>query len=141
MAASAETAVATTNPRAPHGARRHSPAGPQRTGETTSRRRPKAAIGLDGTDATTGRRRPRAAAGPDRLTVAMFTVAAFLGVLALLAWQFRMTSGAPTKRVVLVRRVYQTRVITTVPGSGGSSVSQSVSSSGSAGALPTTKTS
>ena len=123
MAASAETAVATTNPRAPHGARRHSPARPQRTGETT------------------GRRRPRTAAGPDRLTVAMFTVAAFLGVLALLAWQFRMTSGAPTKRVVLVRHVYQTRVITTVPGSGGSSVSQSVSSSGSAGALPTTKTS
>lgn len=71
----------------------------------------------------------------------MLALAAFLGVLALLAWQFRMTSGGPTKRVVVVRRVYQTRVITTLPGSGGSSMSQSVSSSGSAGALPATRTS
>jgi hypothetical protein len=73
--------------------------------------------------------------------VATFTLAAFLAVLALLAWQFRMTPSAPTKRVVLVRRVYQTRVVQTVPGAGASSVSQSMSSSGSAAALPTTRTS
>jgi hypothetical protein len=86
--------------------------------------------------ATTSRARR---SGPDRLTVAVFTLAAFLGVLALLAWQFRATAAVPGRRVVLVRRVYQTRVVETVPGAGSSSVS--VSSSGSTGALPSTRTS
>jgi hypothetical protein len=88
--------------------------------------------------ATTSRSRK---SGPDRLTVVVFTLAAFLGVLALLAWQFRATAAVPGKRVVLVRRVYQTRVVETVPGSGASSVTQSVSSSGSTGTLPSTRTS
>jgi hypothetical protein len=91
--------------------------------------------------ATTSQPRRSAAVGPDRLTVAMCTLAAFLGVLALLAWQFRMTAGGPARHVVLVRKVYETRVVETVPGSGASSVSQSVSSSGSSGALATTRTS
>jgi hypothetical protein len=68
-------------------------------------------------------------------------VAAFLGMLALLAWQFRATASTSGKPVMVLRRVYETRVIDTVPGSGASSVTQSVSSSGSAGALPSTHTS
>jgi hypothetical protein len=91
--------------------------------------------------ATTSPARRSAPVGPDRLSVVLCTLAAFLGVLALLAWQFRVTSGGPTRHVVLVRKVYETRVVQTVPGAGGSSVSQSVSSSGSAGAPATTRTS
>jgi hypothetical protein len=84
---------------------------------------------------TTRRRAPRVG-GPDGVTVTMLTVAGFLLVLALLAWQMRSSSAAaPPHRVVVVRRVYETRVVETVVGgrgqTGGSSVTQSVS--GSAG--------
>lgn len=85
--------------------------------------------------------------GPDRLTVMMLAVAAFLVVLALLASQFQ-ASAAPVKpRVIVMRRVYQTRVIETIsgPGRGGPPVSQSVSSSGapstSVAVAPVTRTS
>lgn len=88
--------------------------------------------------ATTSRARH---SGPDRLTVATFALAATLGMLALLAWQFRAATGASGRPVVTVRRVYETRVVETVPGSGASSVSQSVSSSGSAGSVASTRTS
>jgi hypothetical protein len=72
---------------------------------------------------------------PDRLTVWLLAGAAFLAVLALLAGQLR--AGAPrtaTASVVVVRRIYETRVVETGPsasgGAGGTSVSQSVSSGG-----------
>ncbi len=76
----------------------------------------------------------------------LFSLAAFLVVLALLAWQLRASPSAATARPVLVvRRVYQTTVVETIRGSGsGTSVSQSVSSSGSGSlplAAPTTRTS
>ena len=92
----------------------------------------------------------RGADGPDRLTVALLSLAAFLTVLALLAGQFAASAAAPRPhRVVLVRTVYRTTVIETIAGgSGGTSVSRSVSGSvtgASAGAgstaAPTTRTS
>jgi hypothetical protein len=81
---------------------------------------------------------------PDRLTVMLFAIAAFLAVLAVLTAQLRT---APTRpRVIVVRRVYRTTVVETVLGqrSGGTSVSRSTSSSGSAPATsvaPTTRVS
>jgi hypothetical protein len=97
-----------------------------------------------------GRGTARAADGPDRLTVALLSLAAFLTVLALLAGQFAASAAAPRPhRVVLVRTVYRTKVIETIAGgSGGTSVSRSVTGSttgASAGAgstaAPTTRTS
>jgi hypothetical protein len=76
--------------------------------------------------------------GADRLTVALFSGAAFLAVLALLATQVggQAHAGrtAVRPREILVRRVYRTRVVTRIlpAGSGGRSgetVSQSVSGS------------
>ena len=66
----------------------------------------------------------------------LMTLAGFLLVLALLASQLRPTAPAPRRPVVVLRRVYETRVIETIPGGsgrGGTSVSQSVSSSGAVG--------
>lgn len=89
----------------------------------------------------------RTGAGPDRASVTLFSLAAFLAVLALLGWQLRATPArtAPARPVVVLRRIYETKVIETIPGSGsGASVSQSVSSSGSgsaAVAAPTTRSS
>ncbi len=77
----------------------------------------------------------------------LLSVAAFLVVLALLASQFQAAAAAPKPRVMVMRRVYQTRVIETVVGAArsGPSVTQSVSSSGapsaSAAAAPVTRTS
>jgi hypothetical protein len=86
---------------------------------------------------TTKPARPGAALA-DRFTVVVLAIAAVLAVLALLAWQMRSTAAAQTHPIVLLRRVYQTRVIETVVGGprGGASVSQSVSSSGTGSALP-----
>lgn len=94
---------------------------------------------------TTSSRRG-AASGPDRITVLLLTVTVFLVILAALAWQVRSAPARPKQRIVIVRRVYETRVVETVVGAagGGSSVTQSVSSSGSGSALPaapTTRTS
>jgi hypothetical protein len=88
--------------------------------------------------------------GPDRLTVALVSLAAFLTVLALLAGQFAASAALPAaQRIVLVRTVYRTKVIETIAGgSGGTSVSRSVTGSvtgASTGAgstaAPTTRTS
>jgi hypothetical protein len=78
----------------------------------------------------------RASAGADRVTVFLITAALFLGVLAFLAFQLSATVAPAAHRMVVVRRIYETRVVETIRGGGsGTSVSQSVSSSGS-GALP-----
>lgn len=87
----------------------------------------------------------RAAHGPDRITVLLLTVAAFLGVLSLLA---RELEAKEPKRVVhpivVIRKVYETRVIETVlgaPASGtGTSVSQSTSNSGPVSYAPAVAT-
>ncbi len=84
----------------------------------------------------------RSASGPDRFTVWLLSCAAFLVVLALLAGELRGPAPRTAhKPVVVLRRVYETRVIETVRGpagggGGGTSVSQSVSSSGSAAPAP-----
>ncbi len=79
-------------------------------------------------------RRPRGG-GPDRLSVGLFSLAAFLLVLALLGTQLGGAAvGRPARRAVLVRRIYRTTVVETVPpsarggASGGTSVTQSASS-------------
>jgi hypothetical protein len=99
------------------------------------------------TTAATSRQRKAVAPGPDRLSSVLFTFAAFLGVLALLAWQLNLGAGANTRSVIVLRRVYQTRVIETVSGPvhGAPAITKSVSSSGSpapvAPAAPTTASS
>jgi hypothetical protein len=85
----------------------------------------------------------RRATGPDRLTVVLVSLAVFLGLLAFLADQLRGAySGHQSPRTVVLRRVYETTIVQTIPGPGsGTSVSQSVSSSGSgytASPAPTT---
>ena len=88
-------------------------------------------------------RRPKS--GADRLSVILFSIAAFLLVLALLAWQLKAPPARLAARpVVVMKRIYTTTVVETVPGRGGTSMSQSVSSSGSAYAAssaPTTRSS
>ncbi len=83
--------------------------------------------------------------GTDRLSVVLFSIAAFLVVLALLAHQFKAPSGHVAARpVVVMKRIVTTTVVETLPGPGRTSMSQSVSSSGSAYAAasaPTTRTS
>jgi hypothetical protein len=91
-----------------------------------------------------GARRVRS--GADRLTVMLFSVAAVLAVLAVLAHQLPASSQRVSRPVRILRKIYRTTVIETVAGAGqttGTSVSQSVSSSGSAAsaAAPTTRTS
>jgi hypothetical protein len=82
------------------------------------------------------------------VTVVLFSLATFLVVLALLATQLAGATSYPAAHpVLLVRKIYRTTVIETVTGAtghGGTSVSQSVSSSGASGAAvstPTTRTS
>jgi hypothetical protein len=81
--------------------------------------------------ATTTSHRARGSAGPDRVTVMVLSLAAFLVIFAGLAWQMRTAPARAAHRMVLVRRVYETHVVETVvgPTAGGSSVTQSVSSS------------
>lgn len=105
----------------------------------------------DAAPAAGGRGRRRSAPGPDRLTVAFVTLAAFLALLAILAGQLRSTTALHSARAAIVlRRVYQTTVMETIAApsasgaGGGTSVTQSVSSSGSAytpATAPTTRTS
>jgi hypothetical protein len=131
---------AAAGPEARSAGARPAAAGPE---GRSSRARPAAA----GPEARPRPARVRPAAGPDRLSVALFTTAAFLAVLALLAWQLRASPAVHTRPVSVVRRVYETTVVETVIGpsskGGGSSVTQSVSSSGSysSGSAARTRTS
>lgn len=99
------------------------------------------------TEAGTGApARVRRSSGSDRLSVALYSLAAFLLVLALLASELRAgTRNARPHQVIVLRKVYRTTVIETIAGGhGGTSVSQSVSSSGSTAlpvSSPTTRTS
>lgn len=70
--------------------------------------------------------------GPDRVSVALFSLAAFLVILALLASQLPSGSGHSRAVPVLLRKVYRTTVIERVlpagtGGRGGASVTQSES--------------
>jgi hypothetical protein len=72
--------------------------------------------------------------------VVLLTLASFLAVLALLAWQLRTSATVPLSPAKMVRRVYQTTIVETVVGPSqrsGSSVTQSVSSAGSSPAPAT----
>lgn len=82
----------------------------------------------------------------DRLTIAMGSLAAFLVVLALLATQLGHASPAhPSARAVLVRRIYETKVVERVPAASSArssnSVTQSVSGTGAVATSPVTRTS
>lgn len=89
----------------------------------------------------------RRGAGHDRLTVALLSLATFLVVLSLLASQLGPASARVSRGpAVVVRKIYRTTVVETIvggSGKGGTSVSQSVSHSGSysASTAPTTRTS
>jgi hypothetical protein len=90
------------------------------------------------------RQRRPISAGPDRLTVVLLALAAFLVVLALLAAQLRTAPPAHVPRIAVLRRIYVTRVVETVVGATrGSSVTQSTSTTGSVGpaAAATTRSS
>jgi len=99
----------------------------------------------DGTDRG-AENRPRAGRSPDRVAVTLFSLAAFLAVLALLAAQSRIGANPPRQQVIVVRRIYETTVVQTNTGShanGGTLVTESVSSSGSTAvpAAPATRSS
>jgi hypothetical protein len=84
--------------------------------------------------------------GPDRVTIYILSLSGFLAVLALMAWQLRSVPTPAPRPVVVVRRIYQTRVVETLVGAakGAGAVTQSVSSSGSAvpvASAPTTRAS
>jgi hypothetical protein len=92
--------------------------------------------------------RGRDSSGPDRLTVVLFSLAAFLVVLALLAGQLPAAANhRASSPVLLVRKIYRTTIVETTAGgggAGGTSVTQSVSNSGSSAtalATPTTRSS
>ena len=82
----------------------------------------------------------------DRLSVALFCIAAFLLTLAVLAHGLPVKASDRSARVPVIRKIYRTTVIETIKGGsgpGGTSVSQAVSSSGSTAiaAAPVTRTS
>jgi hypothetical protein len=104
------------------------------------------------TDAPAGRRvrpargqRARPRGGSDRWTVMLLTIAAVLTVFALLVWQLPATRPSASSPVRVLRKIYRTTVVETVRGGGGpsgTSVSQSVQSSGaSLASAPATRTS
>ena len=59
--------------------------------------------------------RPTRRSGPDRISLALVSVTAFLLVLALLGTQVQAPRPAPTPRPVIVRRVYVTTVVEKIP--------------------------
>jgi hypothetical protein len=99
--------------------------------------------------AATLRRGARSHRGPDRLTVMLLTLAAFLAVFAILAARLQAVPAAPAPppQVVVLRRVYQTTIVDDGSRNGrGAATTVSVSSSGTApttapAAAPTTRTS
>lgn len=97
--------------------------------------------GGDPRSSAVGTGRTRAGkSGPDRLTVILLSLTMFLGLVAVLADQLRAPS-TQQPRVVLIRRIYVTRIVRTVPGRGsGTAVSQSVATSGSASPAAVTPT-
>jgi hypothetical protein len=95
-----------------------------------------------------GARRSRRTGAVDGLTAVLFSIAAFLAVLALLAGELPAGGDhSAARRVIVQRRIYQTTIVETVTGGGASSaaaVTQSVSNSSSGSAVsaaPTTRTS
>jgi hypothetical protein len=78
----------------------------------------------------------------DRPTVLLLVIAGFLVLLALLAWQVRTRPAPPAPTpVAVVRKIYKTTVIKTIPwgaGPAGTSVSQSSSGSQVVAAAPVT---
>jgi len=68
----------------------------------------------------------------DRLSVMLFSLAAFLTVLALLGSQLSAKQGGSPHATAVVRKIYETTVVEQVigarPGPSGTSVSQSASS-------------
>ncbi len=96
--------------------------------------------------ATTARTGKPGAALADRLTVGLLALAAVLAVLAFLSWEMKASASSSRARpVVVMRRVYETRVIETIVGGShaSTSVSGTVASSApvSAAPLPVTRTS
>jgi hypothetical protein len=84
----------------------------------------------------------RSRRGPDRVTVMLLTLAAFLAVLAILAARLRATPAAapaPSPRVVVLRRVYRTTIVDD-GGSDGRGRGTTVSVSTSGAAAPTAPT-
>ena len=99
-----------------------------------------------GSDTPKASSRRRARGGSDRLSVLLFSVAAFLVVFALLVSQLPVAGSAVSRPVPVLRKIITTRIIETIKGgtgTGGTSVSQSVSgsASGPSVAAPTTHTS
>ena len=90
-------------------------------------------------------RRRRASTGADWMAVALFSVATFLVVLTLLSRQLATTSLTGARSVHVLRKIYRTTVVEMIAGgsgSGGTSVSQSVSNSAaSTPVAPATRTS
>ena len=138
LAPAARTALALPTARQRAAPSQPAPAGPTavlpRPRATRLRRVPVAADTVGATVApaamaTAATTRRGGAAGPDRLTLGLLTLASFLAVLALLAWQLRMSATAPPSPAKMVRRVYQTTIVETVVGPSqraGSSVTQSL---------------
>jgi hypothetical protein len=89
----------------------------------------------------------RSRGGPDRVTIMLLTLAAFLAVFAILAARLQVTPApapAPSPRVVVLRRVYRTTIVDDGrPYGRGRAATVSVSTSGTAPTTPppTTRTS
>lgn len=95
--------------------------------------------------AGSARRSSRDTQGPDRVSLALFSLAALLVVLAFLGSQLGAIGATAGKRPreVLVRRIYRTTIVERVSGpsaggsgAGGQTVSQSVSGSAALPATP-----
>jgi hypothetical protein len=97
--------------------------------------------------AATLSRLDRSRGRPDRVTVMLLTLAAFLAVFAVLAARLRMTPAlapSPSPRVIVLRRVYRTTIVDDGrTDSRGRAATVSVSTSGTAPTTtpPTTRSS
>lgn len=90
-----------------------------------------------------GRRTPpRRSGAVDRVSVLLFSLAAVLMVVAVLAHQLPVAASRPT-RILVLRRIYRTTVVETRAGpvTAGPQVTQSVSSSAASVAAPVSRTS
>jgi hypothetical protein len=87
------------------------------------------------------------AAVTDRLTVILLSLATFFVLLGFLAKEVEPSGTLAARPVTVVRKIYETKVITTIPANakapaGGTSVTQSTSGSlAPMSAAPTTRTS